>query len=265
MPKINISLHKWILEMKNKKYAPSTLRRKISQSPKEIKDFFNEGTLIQKVNHLKKIFQNIHEKDQNFKFVNGLHLPLNVRLIDHDRRIYMLKKNSLYNDRFEIRILGDSPYAESSIVEVKSITEINFLFYSKGLRPINNLFFQCNYISKNHTFPRVVRSYKMNNGTHSWSGGYVSFSAYRSPTSNCQLFSISGMYSILAMSKEEIFAQLREVYNKGFKKPILLCDIKENISKKLIDTLPSRIISNTPYKSTSGSDMTIILINLKNI
>lgn len=85
---------------------------------------------------------------------------------------------------------------------------------------------------------------------------------FTSPTANCQLYSIGNVDHILYKDKElrlEIFKFIQRQVSKN----IVLLDIKQTIENQVLEIFPDKhdIISRTPYVSTNGSNMLILLIN----
>lgn len=87
-----------------------------------------------------------------------------------------------------------------------------------------------------------------------------------SPTYNCQLFSIGGFDNIIGyyktktISAKEIFQHILNVTSKS----IVLLDINEEHVKDTLEIFKEAdsIILNYPYKSSNGSNMVILMIQL---
>jgi hypothetical protein len=103
------------------------------------------------------------------------------------------------------------------------------------------------------------------------------------PTGNCQLSSVAYFYNILLFVKklEDILkpknvkfeitnlkSLIKTIRCVNYGKRILFLDIRDNYlsgSKKLLKSLGVKIITHTPYKSTNGSPMNILLVDINNI
>lgn len=88
-----------------------------------------------------------------------------------------------------------------------------------------------------------------------------------SPTANCQLMSIQNIGPHLNnLNKYQIRNLLIQIRSHYYSKKILLIDIKTMFSEHVINSLASSsVINKMDYKSTNGSEMTIILIKLSYI
>jgi len=97
--------------------------------------------------------------------------------------------------------------------------------------------------------------------------GYVrSFAITINPTSNCQLASANNIGSILndlnIYHLRDLFIKIRQSMTKR----ILLLDLNSQHINVILKSLPKgAILINTPYISTNGSSMNIILIKLASI
>ena len=90
------------------------------------------------------------------------------------------------------------------------------------------------------------------------------FDAYTSPTANCQLCSIAGFQNIFSYPNH-IESILKECYQKTSKK-LILVDIRDDYMSyfnEMIDK--SFVVSKTPYTSTNGNHMVLILLNIQNL
>jgi len=85
-------------------------------------------------------------------------------------------------------------------------------------------------------------------------------------TGNCQLSIIGHANTLLnSCTKEEVSLQLREVKKLSGKR-LLLMDLQQNYIKQLKEKVPANhIVSVTPYKSTNGSAMNLVLLNIDTI
>lgn len=94
-----------------------------------------------------------------------------------------------------------------------------------------------------------------------------SMEVIHSPTGNCQLMSIQNIGPHLNnLNKYQIRNLLIQIRRQYYAKRILLIDIKTMFSEHVINSLASSsIINKMDYKSTNGSEMTIILIRLSSI
>ena len=95
----------------------------------------------------------------------------------------------------------------------------------------------------------------------------LTFKIFGSPTSNCQLASASSIGDkLIKLNKYQVrnlFIQLRR---NGYSKRILLLDIHQREADHLKQSIAkSAIISDSPYKSTNGSNMELMLIRLSSI
>jgi len=87
------------------------------------------------------------------------------------------------------------------------------------------------------------------------------------PTSNCQIFSIGQFNYLLALSKEDIKEVFNYIKNIDFKykKPLLLIDIEIHLKEKLFEIFKKEdVVNYMDYKSTSGSNMCMFIINIHN-
>ncbi len=84
---------------------------------------------------------------------------------------------------------------------------------------------------------------------------------YLAPTGNCQLWSIAYVNEILLNYKnaEELLAIIIKKVNKN----LLFIDINRNHIEIVKKIFGNKIIADTPYVSTNGSNMNSILINVK--
>ncbi len=90
---------------------------------------------------------------------------------------------------------------------------------------------------------------------------------YRSPTSNCQFSSISGIQHLLSRT-EDTRSIFKEIF-KATSKRLVLIDINtgdnyEGKYERKIEEVfkEDRIVFKQPYKSTNGSKMTMYLLNI---
>jgi hypothetical protein len=87
-----------------------------------------------------------------------------------------------------------------------------------------------------------------------------------SPTANCQLSCGIGIGLISHLSKDHLRHLLVVLRNNNASRRILLMDIKQRHAINIIKNLsPTSIISNTPYISTNGSYMNILLVRLSSV
>lgn len=98
-------------------------------------------------------------------------------------------------------------------------------------------------------------------------GNFVYTTDY--PTGNCQLSSISYINALLLRDmydKKYILKFLIDLKTAGRILNILLCDVKDGVLPYLIDKIGEKyIMTKTNYISTNGSNMWIVLINVKKI
>jgi hypothetical protein len=87
-----------------------------------------------------------------------------------------------------------------------------------------------------------------------------------SPTANCQLSCGVGIGPIGNLSRDHLRHLLVTLRINHASRRILLMDIKERHAVNIIKNLsPTSIISNTPYISTNGSYMNILLVRLSSV
>ena len=101
--------------------------------------------------------------------------------------------------------------------------------------------------------------YKPEGETTLWLNNNIYVTKY--PTGNCQMWSIS-YFNALIINYENTKELLVEIYKRVIKN-MLLIDINRSIEEPTIKLFGKRIISNTPYRSTNGSDMNLMLIDTK--
>lgn len=92
---------------------------------------------------------------------------------------------------------------------------------------------------------------------------YIRF--YRYPTYNCQLSSIGNIQSFLSYATSNDIIKLFKFINKELSRKILLLDIQSQYMDFLSFLTDDLFIMKFPYKSTSGSDMILCMINLTKI
>ncbi len=117
---------------------------------------------------------------------------------------------------------------------------------------------------KNLTIERILSGLKV---TLQPSRTYMqSFNIFSSPTYNCQVSSAAGIgYILYHLNKYEIRDLFINIRKYGTKR-ILMLDVQEKFVKHIVSTLaPSVIIGKMNYKSTNGSNMTILMIKLSSI
>lgn len=88
------------------------------------------------------------------------------------------------------------------------------------------------------------------------------FAGLQNPTGNCQLFCVSWIMYLLRdfTNPKEL---LKEMARK-FSKKLMLVDVNGNDREKLIALYGDKIILDSSYKSTNGSSMNIMIINVFN-
>lgn len=87
-----------------------------------------------------------------------------------------------------------------------------------------------------------------------------------SPTANCQLSCGVGIGPIGNLSRDHLRHLLVTLRINHASRRILLMDIKQRHAVNIIKNLsPTSIISNTPYISTNGSYMNILLVKLSSV
>jgi hypothetical protein len=118
--------------------------------------------------------------------------------------------------------------------------------------------------------PREVEDFAMNyegNGIKVFiKGGYMTqFRYIEAPTGNCQLASAYNFCNVMPYLNKykirDLFIKMRK--GQFILKRILLLDLNRKYANNVVEWLaPGSIIGNMPYKSTNGSQMNILLINL---
>lgn len=95
----------------------------------------------------------------------------------------------------------------------------------------------------------------------------LSFRVIRSPTANCQLASACSIGDkLIKLNKYQIRNLFIKLRKTSFSKRILLLDIHRKEAYHLKQSIAkSAIISDSPYVSTNGSNMEIMLIRLSSI
>lgn len=93
------------------------------------------------------------------------------------------------------------------------------------------------------------------------------FKIFRSPTSNCQLASASNIGdNLIKLNKYQIRNLFIKLRKNNHSKRILLLDIHQREADHLKQSIAkSAIISDSPYVSTNGSNMELMLIRLNSI
>lgn len=84
------------------------------------------------------------------------------------------------------------------------------------------------------------------------------------PTANCQLALLSSAYRLLEINLESM-KQIMQEFAKLMNKNIILIDVNHIYSIRFVEIFGSQIILNSPYNSTNGSNMNIMLINVQNL
>lgn len=83
-------------------------------------------------------------------------------------------------------------------------------------------------------------------------------------TGNCQLTVISNMVNLIHITSD-LKSQLRQIHIFSSRR-LLLCDVRSEVFKKLEEKLPKSIFNTVaPYKSTNGSNMVIVILNISNL
>lgn len=82
------------------------------------------------------------------------------------------------------------------------------------------------------------------------------------PTNNCQLSIIASFVNLFFIKDDkEIYEIIKTLHKNLPLRKIILVDVNRNISTRVKSIFTNQIISDTPYTSTNGSMMNIILIN----
>lgn len=96
----------------------------------------------------------------------------------------------------------------------------------------------------------------------------IFFTIFKEPTQNCQVMSAANFQNILAEKDEAISAVLSDVFKTTMKK-LLLIDIRKEYVDSYFNGLVERgvvleeeILFRSPYHSTSGNRMQMILIRI---
>lgn len=92
-------------------------------------------------------------------------------------------------------------------------------------------------------------------------GARYNIKTHNAMTGNCQLFCVAYAANLLVFdNKRELFLQ---IYNK-VGKPLMLIDINQFYKKHVYKLFQSHeILIDNNYKSTNGSDMCIMVLNLR--
>ena len=95
----------------------------------------------------------------------------------------------------------------------------------------------------------------------------LSFRVIGSPTANCQLASACSIGSkLIKLNKYQIRNLFIKLRKNNYSKRILLLDIHQREADHLKQSIAkSAIISDSPYTSTNGSSMELMLIRLSSI
>lgn len=95
----------------------------------------------------------------------------------------------------------------------------------------------------------------------------LTFKIFRSPTNNCQLASAFNIGDKLTkLNKYQIRNLFIKLRKNHYSKKILLLDIHQREADHLKQSIAkSAIISDSPYTSTNGSNMELMLIRLSSI
>lgn len=99
----------------------------------------------------------------------------------------------------------------------------------------------------------------------------LGFSVYMNPTDNCQLFCISNAYPIIdaatnMVNGASVFKLVFHELRKQMGKAVCFIDIPESkvlpLKKLLGEKESTSIIGSTPYHSTNGSRMHVLLLSI---
>ena len=96
-------------------------------------------------------------------------------------------------------------------------------------------------------------------------GKYSCVYVVRSPTGNCQIFSIRDFKTLLNNDEINKIAQIKYISDK-FSRPILLCDIQEKYLDLFNKTFcEESIIMKNKYISSNNSKMIMCMINTEKL
>jgi len=84
------------------------------------------------------------------------------------------------------------------------------------------------------------------------------------PTSNCQLALIGSAFRLFEFKLESILEVIKD-FAILMNKNIIMVDVNKNIANQFVTTFRDHIMLNSPYNSTNGSNMNIILINVQHL
>lgn len=88
---------------------------------------------------------------------------------------------------------------------------------------------------------------------------------FSSPTANCQLYSI-GNADVILYKDIELRRDLFKFIQSNILKKMVLLDIQQSLESRILEVFNiCDIIARTPYKSTSSSDMLLLLLKTNSL
>lgn len=273
MEKINTDsdFENWKEELRSKKYTKSTITKKINEASYKIFLALPGKTPSEKS---KNLFDQFKKDTSPFKikqYYDGLKigLPAKMYLSNSPRSAqYELTLNPSNKQSVQIRHLVSEQKPSGNY----SFLSINDSFENESWRLLNptieenlRLFPTIGNVVPRKDFLKDTVEITSNPQYRVRStDNKLQFDVSQGITNNCQLCIVGSAQNLL-MHCTHPKEQLYEVYRKTGKR-IALFDIKENYMEKLRQVIPKdKIILISPYKSTNGSNMNIILINIEKI
>lgn len=274
-----MELEKWLDETRDKKYAFSTLYKKVNESDYSVYSKLKGITGAEKARLLFEEFKKaptkkkvVVEEPPKEIFYDGLLCSVPSLMYCTGTPNY---KYEICNVDVKAKTIGlrdlqrlDNNYVSrytfhqmNQNIEMASWNIINpSKEFEKRLYPdIGNAVKFKDFIKDPDTSKTGIPQYKINSKDLKFG-----FAVSQGITYNCQLAVVGNMHGIIT-SCTHIKEQLYEVY-KITRKRIALVDIKDSYIDRFNSVIPkSKIIMHSKYTSTNNSPMNIILINIEKI